>query len=332
MRMKRMACGLLVAIGVAVGLAGGSAMVLAQEAKDYPSKPIRFIVGFGAGGGTDILARIVAEQLSRDVGQPVLVENRTGAGGRIAVEYVQNQPADGHLVAIGAIGQLAVTKAIYPQVSFHPTKTLIPLTMFGSYPLVLSGRLDDKIKTVQDLVAYGKANPDKANYPSSSPAFTLPAELFKLKTGMPGTLVPYRSAAEMLLSVIGGQTLFAFADSAVTIQQAKSGKLRSFAIANPKRLPELPDVPTFEEAGLGDVDVRPQWIGAFVAAGTPPAIVARLEAALRKALADESVRARIRKASYFPEGMPGSEFRARINSDIETFEGIVKEAKLKFEL
>jgi len=331
MRMTTVAGGLMIAIG-AFGLAIGPSTAKAQDAKGYPDKPIRFIVGFGAGGGTDILARIVAEQLSRNVGQPVLVENRTGAGGRIAVEYVQNQPADGYTVAIGAIGQLAVTKAIYPQVSFHPTKTLIPLTMLGSYPLVLSGRMSDDIKTVKDLIAYGKANPSKVNYPSSSPAFMLPAELFKLKTGMPGTMVPYRSASEMLLSVIGGQTLFAFADSAVTIQQAKSGKLRSFAIANPKRLPELPDVPTFDEAGLGDVDVRLQWIGAFVSAGTPAAIVMRIEGELRKALADEGVRARIRKASYFPEAMSGSEFRARIDADIETFVGIVKVANLKFEL
>src|SRR3954471_10989415 len=142
-----------------------------DPAAGYPNKPIHFILGFAAGGGTDLLARIVGPKLSDILGQPVVIENRTGAGGRIAVDYVQSQPADGHTVLIGAIGQLAVATAIYPgKLSFHPTRTLMPITMLGSYPLVLIGPPGDSIKTAADLIAYGKANPDKANYPSSSPA------------------------------------------------------------------------------------------------------------------------------------------------------------------
>ncbi len=302
-----------------------------DPAANYPNRPLRFIIGFGAGGGTDLLARIVAQALSDNVGQPVVVENRTGAGGRIAIEHVQSQPADGYTIAIGAIGQLAVTKAIYPNVPFHPTQTLIPVAMLSSYPLILSAQMIDSIKTVQDLVAYGKANAAKVNYPTSSPAFTLPSELFKLKTGIPGQVIPYRSANEMILSLVGGQTLWGFVDSGITVPQAKAGKVRSLAIASATRIPELSDVPTFAEAGLKDVDVRPQWNGAFLTAGTPDAIVRKLEAALRKTLGDPAVRDKIRAVSYFPEGMPGEEFRARINSDIETFTGIAKAANLKFE-
>jgi tripartite-type tricarboxylate transporter receptor subunit TctC len=314
-----------------LAFAGAPASAQSDPAANFPNKPIRLIVGFGAGGGTDLLTRIVAPKLSDVIGQPVIIENRTGAGGRIAIEFVQSQPADGHTVAIGAIGQLAVSSAIYNDLPFHPTKTLIPVAMLSSYPLILSGPADGSIKTVKDLVAFGKANPGKSNYPTASPAFTLPSELFKLKTGIPGTAIPYRSANEMVLSVVGGQSLFTFADSGITVPQAKAGKIRSLAVANPTRIAELPDVPTMPEAGIGNVDIKPQWNGAFLKAGTPQAIVNKLEAALQKALADPGVRAQVRKVTYYPEGMGSKEFRARIDSDIAAFQEIVKAANLKFQ-
>jgi tripartite-type tricarboxylate transporter receptor subunit TctC len=331
MRLTRMIRTVLSATCALMLVAAALPTAAQDAATSYPSKPIRFIIGFAAGGGTDLLARIVGPKLSESVGQSVIIENRTGAGGRIAVDFVQSQPADGHTVLIGAIGQLAVATAIYPDLTFHPTRTLAPVTMLASYPLILSGQVNENIKSVHDLVAYGKANPDKANYPTSSPAFTLPSEMFKLKTGMPGTPVPYRSTNEMLLSVVGGHTLFVIADSAITIPQARAGKVRSFAVASAARIPELPDVPTFAEAGLADLDIKPQWIGAFVPAATPPAIVRKLEAELRKALAEATVREKIRAMSYYPEGMPGEQFRARIDSDIKTFQDVVKAANLKFE-
>jgi tripartite-type tricarboxylate transporter receptor subunit TctC len=303
-----------------------------DPAAGYPNKPIHFILGFAAGGGTDLLARIIGPKLSEILGQPVIVENRTGAGGRLAVEYVQSQPADGHTVAIGAIGQLAVATAIYPgKLSFHPTRTLMPITMLGSYPLVLSGPANDTIKTVADLVAFAKANPDKSNYPTSSPAFTIASELFKLKTAMPGQPIPYRSTNEMVLSVVGGQTLFAFPDSGVVVPMAQGGKLRALAVGAASRIPELPDTPTLAEAGRADVDLRTQWIGAFLVAGSPAPIAKKLETALRQALADAGVRERIRGITYFPEGGTAEEFRARIDGDIQIFSDVVKAANLKFE-
>jgi tripartite-type tricarboxylate transporter receptor subunit TctC len=135
----------------------------------------------------------------------------------------------------------------------------------------------------------------------------------------------------MLLSVVSGQGLFVFADSGITVPLANSGKVRSFAVANPKRIAELPDVPTFAEAGFGEIDIKPQWNGAFLTAGTPPAIVAKLESELRKTLADSGVREKIRGMTYYPEGMPGAEFRARIDGDIKIFQDVVKAANLKFE-
>jgi tripartite-type tricarboxylate transporter receptor subunit TctC len=324
----------MVCVGFAFALAMLTVPAAAQPdpAAGYPNKPIHFILGFAAGGGTDLLARIVGPKLADILGQPVIIENRTGAGGRLAVEYVQSQPADGHTVLIGAIGQLAVATAIYPgKLSFHPTRTLMPIAMLGSYPLVLSGPATGDVKTVADLVAFGKANPDKSNYPTSSPAFTIASELFKLKTGMPGQPIPYRSTNEMVLSVVGGQTLFAFPDSGVVVPMAQGGKLRALAVGAASRIPELPDTPTLAEAGRADVELKTQWIGAFLVAGSAAPLAMKLETALRQALADAGVRERVRGITYFPEGGTAEEFRARIDGDIQIFSDVVKAANLKFE-
>ena len=316
----------------AIAMFTAPAAAQTDPAAGYPNKPIHFVLGFAAGGGTDLLARIVGPKLAEILGQPVIIENRTGAGGRLAVDYVQSQPSDGHTVLIGAIGQLAVATAIYPgKLSFHPTRTLMPVTMLGSYPLVLSGPASGEIKTVAELVAFGKANPDKSNYPTSSPAFTIASELFKLKTGMPGQPIPYRSTNEMVLSVVGGQTLFAFPDSGVVVPMAQGGKVRALAVGSSSRIPELPDTPTLAEAGRSDVDLKTQWIGAFLTAGSPAPIAKKLETALRQAVADAGVRERIRGITYFPEGGSAEEFRARIDGDIQIFSDVVKEANLKFE-
>jgi tripartite-type tricarboxylate transporter receptor subunit TctC len=317
---------------LALGLLAAAGMpARAQTDAHYPNRPIRILVGFAAGGGNDLLARIVGQRLSENIGQPVVIENKTGAGGRLAVEYAQSQPADGYTLIVGAIGQLAVSSAIYPNLSFHPTKTLIPLTMLASYPLVIAGPVNDTIRSVEDLIGWAKQHPDQSNYPTSSPVFTITTELFKLKTGMPGQPIPYRSTNEMMLSVAGGQTLFAIGDSSATVPLAQSGKIRALAVAGADRLPELPGVPTMAQVGLAGVDIKPQWSGAFAAAGTPPAIAQKLEAELRHAVADPGVRDKIRGMAYFPEGGSGEEFARRIDSDIKIFSDVVKAAKLKFE-
>jgi tripartite-type tricarboxylate transporter receptor subunit TctC len=311
-------------------IAAGSASAQ-QDVASFPSRPIRLIVGFGAGGGNDLLARIVGQKLSENIGQPVVIENKPGAGGRLAIDYAQSQPADGTTVIIGATGQLAISTAIYPKLSFHPTRTLTPLTMIASYPLIISGPVNDTIKSVKDLVAWGKTHPDQSNYPTSSPAFTIPTELFKLKTGMPAQAISYKSTNEMMLSVVGGQTLFAIADPASTVPLAKAGKIRALAINRATRSAELPDMPTMAEIGLADIDIRLQWGGAFVTAGTPPAIAAKLETELRRVLADAAVREKIRAINYDPGGGPGEEYRRLIDDDIKAYAEVVKAANLTFD-
>jgi len=321
----------LIAIAALATTVNDRVWAQADVAANYPAKPIRVIVGFGAGGGNDLLARIVGQKLADNIGQPVVVENKPGAGGRLAVEYAQGQPADGYTLIVGATGQLAIASAIYPNLPFHPTRTLIPLTMIASYPLIIAGPMNDTIKSVMDLVAWGKANPDKSNYPTSSPAFTIPTELFKLKTGMPAQAIPYKSTNEMMLSIVGGQTLFGIADPSSTVPLAQNGKLRALAVNGAVRSTELPDVPTMAEVGLADVDIRLQWSGAFVIAGTPPAIVGKLEAELRRVLADTGVRTKIKAISYDAGGGPGDEFARQINADIKAYSDVVKAANLKFE-
>jgi tripartite-type tricarboxylate transporter receptor subunit TctC len=277
------------------------------------------------------MARIFAPKLSEVLGQPVVIENRAGAGGRIAVEFVQSQPPDGYTLAFGAVGQLAIANAIYQNLPFHPTKTLIPVTMVSSYEMMLASAPNDQIKTVQDLIAFAKANPDKSNYPSASPTFTISAELLKMKTGIPGQMVPYRSSNEMLLSLAGGQTLFVIADVPSITPVAKGGRIKALAVASKDRAAAWPDLPTFAEAGIGNVDVPTQWNGLFAPLNTPSAIVKRLEAASRQAMNDPTVRERTRTILFNPESAGSDEFRARIDSDIKLFADVAKAANLKFE-
>ena len=302
----------------------------AQGDANYPNRPIRVIVGFAAGGGNDLFARLVGPKLSEHIGQPVVIENKVGAGGRLAVEYAMGQPADGYTLVIGASGQMAIASAIYPKLPYHPTKTFTPLTMIASFPLILAGPMNDAIKSVKDLVAWGKANPDKSNYASSSPAFTITTELFKLKTGMPAQAIPYKSSNEMMLSIAGGQTIFAIADGPPTVPLVQGGKIRALAVTGSVRSSELPDVPSMAEVGLPDVNIG-LWSGVFVLAGTPGAIARKLETELRRALADAGVREKLKAMAVDPGGGTGEEFRKLIDADIKAFVEVVKAANLKFE-
>jgi tripartite-type tricarboxylate transporter receptor subunit TctC len=311
----------------------GFAAVAARPATaqgDFPTKPIRLIVGFAAGGGNDLFARLVGQKMSEYLGQNIVIENKAGAGGRLAIDYVKNQPADGYTITVAASGQMAIAAAIYPKLSYHPTRDFVPLTMIASFPLILAGPMDDGIKSVKDLVAYGKAHPEKSNYATSSPAFTITTELFKLKTGMPAVAVPYKSSNEMMLSIAGGQSLFAIADGPPTVPLVQGGKVRALAVTGAQRSSELPNVPSMAEAGYPDVNIG-LWSGLFVSASTPPTILKKLDDAARRAMADPGVREKLKAMAVDPGGGPGEEFRKRIEADITMFADVVKAANLKFE-
>jgi tripartite-type tricarboxylate transporter receptor subunit TctC len=308
------------------------ALLIAQPAQaqtDYPNRAIRIVVGFAAGGGNDIFARLVGAKLSELIGQPVIIENKPGAGARLANEYVANQPADGYTLLVAASGGMSIAAAIYPKLGYHPTRSFVPLTMIASFPLILAIPASHPAKTVQELVAWMKANPDKSNYATSSPAFTIATELFKLKTGAPGQPIPYKGSGESLVAVIGGQTVLTISDGPPTVPLVKGGQVRALAVTGAARSAELPDVPSMAEAGLPEVNTG-LWSGVFVPAGTPAPIVKKLEDALRRAIADPDVNAKLKAMAVTPGGGPGQEFRAMIDADIKTVADVVKAANLTF--
>jgi tripartite-type tricarboxylate transporter receptor subunit TctC len=299
-------------------------------ASDYPNRPVRLIVGFAAGGGNDIFARLIAAKLSNLIGQPVVVENRPGAGGRLAAEYVANENADGYTLLVGASGAMSIAAAIYPDLKYQPTKTFAPLAMIASFPLVMAIAADNPANTVQDVVNWAKQHPDKANYATTSPAFTIATELLKLKSGMPGTAIPYHSSNDMIFSVIGGQTLLAIADGPPVVPQVKAGRIKAVAVTGAARLSELPAVPTMAEAGYPAVDIR-LWSGIFARASTPQPILAKLETALGEALRDPGVTAKLENLAVQPGRGTVDDFRRTIERDIVKFRQVVTDAKLHFE-
>jgi len=297
---------------------------------DYPNKPIKVVVGFGAGGGTDILARLVGAKLSQLLGQQVVIENRPGAAARLAAEYVAHQPADGYTLLASPIGAMSIAAAIYPDLKYDPTKTFVPLALVGQFPLIVAVSPSNPANNVKDLVAYAKQHPDKANYPSTSPAFVIPMEELKLASGMPAVMIPYKSSNEMILSVMSGQTMVTIVDPPPTVPQVKAGKLKALAVTGNERLPELPDVPSMAEAGFPSVDVH-LWSGMFAPTGTPPAIVAKLEKSLHDAIHDPDVTARLKGMAINPSNDTPEQFKQLIESDIVKFRNVVQTAHLKFE-
>jgi len=307
-----------------------AAVAPSRAQSDYPIRPIRLIVGFAAGGGNDIFARIVADKLSQLLGQSVVVENKPGAGSRLAAEYVTQQPADGYTLLVAPSGAMAIAAAVYPDLKYSPTKDFVPLAMIAHFPLIMVIAADNPATNVKEFVAWAKQNPDKVNYGSSSAAFTITTELLKLKSGMPGVMIPYKSSGEMILSVMQGQTALTIADGPPTVPQVKAGKVKALAVTGAERSALLPDVPTMTEAGYPAVDVH-LWSGVFALTATPLAIVAKLEKALEQTIGDPGVSDKLKALAVDPGGATPEQFKAIIASDIVKFGDVVKAANLHFE-
>ena len=312
---------------VVIALAGTAG---AAAAEDYPSRPIRVIVGFAAGGGNDLFARLVMRKFDELSGATTVIENKPGAGGRISSEYAAKQAPDGYTVLVAATGQMAIAAAVFPDLSYHPTKSFIPLNMIAHFPLMLIVAADSPIQSVKDLVAFAKANPDKSNYGTSAPPFTIASELLKLKTGMPGVAIPFKGTNESNLCVISHQCLFTISDGGPAVPLIKGGKTRALAVTGAERSAELPDVPSMAEVGFPEVNIA-LWSGFFVPAGTPAPIVAKLEKELGRALADASVQDGLTKMAVTPGGSVGPDFAKVIDADIEKYKDVVKAANLKFQ-
>jgi len=302
------------AAGMLASFAAG-ARAQTDPAASYPNRIIKIVVGFAAGGGNDIIARIIGQKLQDSLGQSVIIENKVGAGGRLAAELVMAAPPDGYTLLVGASGAMSIIPAISVKPPYDTHKAFAPVSMLASFPLILTVYPSHPARNVRELVTWMKANPDKSNYATSSSAFTLATELFKLKTGAPATAIPYKSSNESLVSVIGQQSVLTIADPPPATPLVKGGQVRALAVTSTKRLDDLPDVPSMAEAGVAGIDVG-LWSGIFVPAATPPAIVRKLEAEFRKMMQSADVKEKFKAMATPTVGSSAAEF-ARI-IDIET--------------
>jgi tripartite-type tricarboxylate transporter receptor subunit TctC len=312
-------------IGSVIGIL---ALTLPAEAQEYPAKPIHIIVGFAAGGGNDIIARVFGQKLSESLGQPVIVENKPGGGAIVATDYVAKSAADGYTLLLSASG-ISINPAVYDKLPYDAVNDFVAVSELASFPLIMIVSANSPIKSVAELVAYAKANPDKTNYGSSSASFQLATELFKQKTGAPMQVIPYKSANESVLAVISGQVTTAIADAGPTIQQVKSGTVRALAVATPTRIDDLPDVPTLKEAGA-DVEAV-LWSGIFVPKATPPVIVKKLEGEFMRIAKQPDVIARLKPLGIDTVGNSSEEFAKILAADIARWGAVAKAANIKMQ-
>lgn len=299
-----------------------------EDPSKYPSRPIHIIVGFAAGGGNDIIARVFGQKLSESLGQPVIVENKPGGGAIVATEYVAKSQPDGYTLLMSASG-ISINPAVYAKLPYDAINDFVAVSELGSFPLIMIVNGASPIKSAAELVTYAKANPDKMNYASSSASFQLVTELFKQKTGAPMQVIPYKSANESVLAVVSGQVTTTIADAGPVLPQVKSGTVRALAVAAPKRMEELPDVPTLQEAGA-DVDAV-LWSGIFVAKGTPPAIVKKLESEFMRIATLPDVKARLKPLGIDTVGNSSEAFAKILADDIARWGAVARAASIRIE-
>lgn len=315
---------------LAAAIAGLCLAAPAQAADAYPNKPIRLIVPFAAGGTTDIVARIVAEGLTRELGQPVVVENRGGGGGSIGADALVRSAPDGYTLGVATVSTMATNPATNPNNPYDPIKDFTPITNLVNVPNVLTVNPKVPAKTLAEFITLLKSNPGKYSYASSGTGGIshLDGELFKSLTNTDMVHVPYRGSGPALNDTIAGQVNAQFDNLPSSLPHIQAGKLRALAVAAPKRLPSLPDVPNFAEAGLPQMD-NMAWYGLVAPAGTPKAVVDRVHDAAVKALKDPKIAQRLADGGALIDGNTPAEYAAQIKRELELRQRIAKERNIK---
>jgi len=327
------------AVVLAAALALGLPALLpsnAQAQAAYPNKPVTFIVPFAPGGGTDISARTVAAKLttlwSKSGGSTVLVENRGGAAGIIGADAVAKARPDGYTLLIGNIGTQSINPTLYPKLPYNPDTAFAPVSLICELPFVLMASPKFAPKTVKELVAFAKANPDKVTFASSgsggSPHLT--AEIFQLATGTQLLHVPYKGGGPAMTDLMAGHVDLLFASVLESSGNIKSGKLKGLAVTHAKRSPALPDVPTLAEAGVKNAESG-SWIALLAPAGTPAAIVDKLAADVKAVVADPEVREKLIAQGAVPQSSTPAELQALIDADRARYGRIIRDKGLKAE-
>ena len=313
------------ALGLAPALSAG-----AQMTERYPARPIKMVVGYSPGGGNDLIARIVATRLQGKLGQPVIVENKPGAQSIVAAEMVAKAPPDGYTLLVAPSGPLTINPAVYAKLPYDPVKDFTPLSLLAEFPLLLIVGGEQPVKSVKELVEYGRANPKLANYASSATPFQLAAELFNQRTDSKFQHIPFRGSGDMAQAVMSGQVLMAFADSGPIVGPLKAGKLRALGITTARRPPDFPDVPTMAESGVSDMEIS-LWTGLVAPAGTPAEVQAMLQDAVVDTLEMPVVKEAMDAISVDARGTSSKEFAEIIVRDIARWKAVAAKANIKIE-
>ena len=296
----------------------------------WPARPVRIVVPFAPGGTTDILARAVAPELSRVLGQTFVVDNRPGAGGNLGADMVAKSAPDGYTLLMGTVGTHGINKSLYSKLPFDPQKDFAPITLVAGVPNVMEMNADTArklgIQTVPDFIQYARAHPGQLNMASSGngTSIHLAGELFKSMTGIFMTHIPYTGSGPALLGLVSGQVDVMFDNLPSSMPQIKGGKLKAFAVTSSQRSAAMPDLPTIEEAGKLKGFEASSWFGLFAPAGTPPEIVARIQAEVAKSLSVPAVKEKMLAQGAIPGGNTSAEFAQLVDSEIKKWAGVVK--------
>ncbi|MET3444576.1 tripartite-type tricarboxylate transporter receptor subunit TctC [Variovorax paradoxus] len=321
----------LIGIAAITFLAGATLMAHpTASAQAYPSRPIKLIVPFPAGGGTDLIAREVANKVAVANGWSIIIDNKPGSGGNLGVDAAAKAPADGYTLVLGQTSNLAINPTLYAKLPYNPEKDLTPIVEVASAPLVLVVAADSPYKTLADVVAAAKAKPESLNYASSGSGTVahLATEMFQKTAAVKFTHVPYKGAAQGSTDLIGGQIQMYMSSVPTLIGYVKNGKMRALAVTSPKRTADLPSVPTVAESGFKGFEAV-TWFGVAGPAGLPKDVVAKLNGAFNKALQDPEVRKKLASQGADALGGTPEQFAKLIHDDIGRWGKIVKESGAK---
>ncbi|WP_422651021.1 Bug family tripartite tricarboxylate transporter substrate binding protein [Cupriavidus sp. H18C1] len=298
------------------------------SAADYPTKPIRFIVPYAAGGTTDLVARTVGQRVAEKLGQPVVIENRPGAGGNIGMEAVAKAAPDGYTIGFGAISTNALNPHIYKAMPFDPRRDFTAVSLLGTSTIVLEVGNQLPVKTVAELVAWAKRNPGLTYATAGTgTSMHLAGAMFAQMTGTSLTHVPYKGSSPAINDMLGGHIPVMFDNLPASLPHIQAGKLRALAVAGSTRSPALPNVPTLAEAGLTGYSVEP-WFGVYGPAGVPADIVQKLNAAFVEALGSAPVRDKLVQAGFNPKSSSAAELQALTQAEYEKFGKVARSANI----
>lgn len=309
-------------LGVGLVVAGSAA------AQQFPSKPVRIVVGFAAGGSTDKLARVLALRMTELLGQSVIVDNRPGAAGNLAAELVASSPADGYTVFMATLSSQAINPHLY-KLKFDPIKAFEPIALVAKYPLLLVVPPQLRVNSVPELIAHAKANPGTffASSGNGSPAH-LAGEIFKSAAGVDIQHIPYKGGGPAMLALMANEAQFGFETIPSAIGYARGGKLKGLAVTSDRRSTASPDLPTMQEAGVKDFSVT-SWAGLLAPAGTPKAVIDRLTQATQAAIGSPSVATALSSDGAEPGSGGGAEFKRFMNDELQTWGKVVRASGAK---